>query len=173
MNNSNEKSVLRRMMLKDIVLKITAIFLFAILFIGASCSSSVKPPCVSENNSEMKLRWGTHIISTGVINGYELDSKPGLYQMNLNNGDTAMKYINLGNVDSDLYCRYIVFILKKLTGNFPVYQPADTMNYIEFANPKADIFYRAAWNPKYITPANKDYRNLFDSLEALVPEKKM
>lgn len=151
---------------------ILAMLLIGIAQIGASCGSSVKPPCISENNEKLILRWGVHYVKDNKVDGYEIDSKPDLYKVSFIVGDTSKYVEKLSGADAMKYCEYVVFMMRKIVKNFPVYQPADTMNFVEFIEPVTNVFYRAAWNPKYVTTANKDYRMLFDSLQALVPAKK-
>ena len=144
------------------------IFVCILLFTITSCSSH-KHECYSENNKELKLRWGYFIAKTGKITGYQLNNDASLQKFGKTDGPENYKDSILIQVDGDKYCKLLFMTRDTILKIQALNEPGDSLHFIEYSDPPRNVRMRAVWNPINKTYGSRSFREIYDSLQTLVP----
>lgn len=141
---------------------------YGLILTFASCTSN-KPECINDNNNELTLRWGYFLSKTGNIAGYQLNNDATLHKFGKtdpakNNTDSV-----LFSIDEDRYCKFLLMTRDTILKIQALNEPGDSLHFIEYADPPRNVRMRAVWNPINKTYGSSGFRQIFDSLQALVP----
>jgi hypothetical protein len=146
------------------------IFVFVILLsLVLGCGSS-RPTCISKHTESLVIRWGERSIKNGFTKAYMMTAKPEIISINKESEYKELVQKKLKDIEGSYYCSKLSIVQRVIMNNQTLSVPADTVRFIEYENPAAKVFISAEWNPKYITVANRDFRILYDSLQAMIKE---
>lgn len=144
----------------------------AALLLLASCGSprpKTVASCISLQQHDLVLRWGTEHDSSNTVEGYELNAKGELFGYAGDKGDTTLKRRFLVAIDQTLYCD----VTKNAQNTFLKVQALNVRGirgrYIEYVNATRNVYWRAVWNPDLSTFQSRDMREQYDALMQLVP----
>ncbi|MFC2130235.1 hypothetical protein ACFLSQ_02255 [Bacteroidota bacterium] len=132
-----------------------------------SLSDKIKSDCISQNMSEMTLRWGGHNYKTNHLAGYQIDANLNLYKF-VKGSSTEYKTEEIGKVDNDRFCELLKTTKKLFIEIQALNAPGDSSNFVELINPGTNTNLRAVWNVRFKTHGSKEFRALFDSLDLFV-----
>ena len=152
-------------------IKFVILALFAV-----SCSlfqkEQTKVPCLPEHSEQFTIRWGECVIKDNSFVGYEINAYGLLSLYTKNDKYKDGKTEKITTIDADGFCRTLKIANETIVKTQALYSPGETSKFIEYTNPNNDVFILAVWNPQFQTQGSASYRNLYDSLMALVPSAK-
>lgn len=145
------------------------LFILTAAFLLSACTTITPPPCATPANDKVVIRWGLQNENSTILSGYHLDAKAVLYTIP-GPTDATLGLEEIDVVDGEKYCRLAELVrnnfLKAQTVNVPNPESA----FIEYANPKVGLYWRAVWIPKYAEHTGQRFQQLYDSLQTLVPK---
>ncbi len=121
------------------------------------------PDCISDNLTDLIIRWGYIILEDKYIEGYELDSFANLYAIKMENLNYIYKK-KIGSYEHTKYCGYLLQIRNEFIKIQTLHSPGDTSRFVEYINQINNTNLRALWNPKFQTVLSKGFREIYDSL---------
>jgi len=147
-------------------------FAIVCLCLFASCGSprpAAVAPCISIQQHDLTVRWGTEHDSANTVEGYELNAKGELFRYEGDKSDTALKRRFLVAIDQAQYCD----VTKTVQNTFLKVQALNVRGirgrFIEYVNATRNVYLRAVWNPDLQTFQSRDMREQYDVLMQLVP----
>lgn len=144
-------------------------FATALTFLSACRSAPIAlqvAPCIKDNQQGLLIRWGTTDIEAQSIEGYSLDTRGALSQITGEDADTTTEVI--AAVPHYRYCAAVEQLTKIFVKVQALHSPGTKARYIEYINPRTNVFLRAVWNPDLTTFQSRDMRAQYDSLMKLV-----
>lgn len=147
--------------------------LFFIFLISCSIFKNDKPQllkCLSEKSKNLTLRWGDFYPKENSFFGYEVNAygELFLYQKNKKNPDGKKEKIT--NLEPSDVCNKFKLTQETILKTQTLFSPGETIaRFVEFVNPDENTNMLAVWNPAFQTKGSKYFRELFDSLNTLVP----
>lgn len=138
-------------------MKTISTIIILIFFVG--CSTKY-PYCIGENNKELEISWGTIYKTQNVEERYLLTSIGTLYKIGSNNRKEKIRTIN-----EKSYCNILERVNNTILKTQAINEVGDTLNFVEYKNPKLGIFFSAKWHPRFNTKNSIYFRELFDSLK--------
>ena len=144
------------------------LFNFIFICIIFSGCFTTNPGCMNDGNRELKMKWGTLNSRTGKISGYRLNNSAKLYKMNIFNGNEINDTLMI-SIDKEKYCRLLGMLRDTILNVQALSEPGDSLHFIEYSDQPRNVKMRAVWNPVYKTIGSKGFREIYDSLQALVP----
>jgi hypothetical protein len=150
------------------MIKISKQLIFIIILITISGCVHDRPFCISKQSETLEISWGERYTLSGAVNGYMMNGKSELYNINKPSEFDNFKKIMIKKIDEDYFCTKIKLVNNVIMKNQALSIPADTVRFIQYENPGANVLIIAEWNPKYKISANKDFIILYDSLQTLV-----
>ena len=165
-----------------IYLKLTiAVFSIFALFAFSNCKSvptkkdaldhHVNTDCIKPGMNDLTIRWGDVILNTGEIDGWKMDSHGDVFRFTREELSADTVITKITSIDKARLCGFISQINSEMLKIQALNAPGDISRYVEFFNPETGINFRALWNPKFQTVGSKSFREIYDSLMAIVPEK--
>lgn len=136
------------------------------LFFG--CSQAKLPPCVPKSSQGIIIRWGEINTKNNMETYYELKDNCNI-QLAVhreNASDTTIQKI--GRISPDEYCNLYRLIQDAITKTQALNSPGDISNYVEYIDKSNKVYFRALWNSEYTNAGNRQFRKVFDSLQAVV-----
>ena len=145
------------------------LFISASAFLLSACTTLTPPPCATPANEKVVIRWGLQNENSTILSGYHLDAQAQLFEIP---GPTVASsdMDKLGNVDGEKYCRLAELVRQRFLKAQTVNVPNPEAAFIEYANPKVGLYWRAVWIPKYAQHTGQNFQQLYDSLQTLVPK---
>jgi len=147
--------------------------ILCLVLLGASCSTSTKPrpttvaPCISEQQRELSVRWGTEDDSTHTSDAYLLNTKGEVFRLETDT-DKQTDTIFLNSVPQTEYCQRADAVKTAYLKTQAMNVRGRRARYVEYVNPKTDVYLRVVWNPDIPTFQSRFFRAEFDSLQRLV-----
>ncbi|TAL67533.1 MAG: hypothetical protein EPN82_13850 [Bacteroidetes bacterium] len=139
-----------------------------ILFIFTGCLSH-RPGCMNEGNKGLNLRWGTFISKSGKITGYQLNNEAELSKLIYKGSFDKLNDSILFSIDEEKYCRLLGMTRDTILSIQALNEPGDSLHFIEYSDPPRNVRMRAVWNAINKTFGSKGFREIYDSLQTLVP----
>ncbi len=133
-----------------------------------SCGSSYYSSCIDDAMQQMQIGWGDHDINSGSIDGYILKTDGSLFKVERDSTGAATKTEKIGTIDEDKYCSIYRMTAREVMKTQTLNSAIDIERYVFMKNIPTGLNFRASWNPKYDTYGSKGFRQVFDSLQALV-----
>lgn len=136
----------------------------------ASTSKTVKNVnCVNPTQKDLLITWGVIDKPNKVFNGYQLDTKGQIFSIKADTNFVDYKRINfIMKLEEDVYCSYLKQTINTIIKTQALNTPGDTVRLFEYNDSAANTIIRAFWNPKFKTGGNKQFRAIYDSLDAVV-----
>ncbi|MCK5740933.1 MAG: hypothetical protein KAH48_01845 [Chlorobi bacterium] len=139
-----------------------------ILFIASCKTSDDKKSQITPRMAEIKVSWGEYYKKRNEISGYIVSD--ALIIKEEKRGGRKM-FDTLGDVDTERYVPLLREIKDSILAIQALHDAGDTLRYLAYKDKKAGANLRFFWNPKYKAYATDAFRNIYDSLNALVPTK--
>lgn len=145
--------------------------LFSIIFIAVGCKSSQNTTrtCYSKYMTDLIIRWGTHYDETSHSVGYQLNTDGSIYAIEKDSLMKDFKKNFISRIDSNRYCAMMQLVRDTILKYQALFEPGDTLRFIEFTNHYTKAYSRAVWNPRFKTAGSSGFRAVFDSLSTLQP----
>ncbi len=125
-------------------------------------------PCVPQTQLERLLRWGTEHDSASTVEQYTMNSKGEIFYYH-GPQDKRSDGEFLVAIDQTDYCS----LSKHVTDAFLKTQALNVRGkrgrFIDFRNPRTDVYLRAVWNPDLNTFQSRDVREVYDELMKQIP----
>jgi hypothetical protein len=134
-----------------------SILLFCVLFL-TTCSAKY-PFCISENTKGLKIDWGTIYFNGKAETRYSLQANGALLRY-----IDSKKKTELGKFSERRFCSILAEVHETILQTQAINEVGDTLDFVEYSNPKLGIFFSAKWNPKFKTKNSIHFRALYDSL---------
>lgn len=137
-----------------------------------SCGSTTVLPvasCIKENQQDLLIRWGTKNDSTLDFTEYRMDTRGSVSKIYGNGTDSSMD--ELSPVPSPQYCAAIEQLTKVFVKVQALHSPGTKARFIEYTNPRSNVYLRAVWNPDLSTFQSRDMRAQYDSLMKLIGDE--
>lgn len=145
-----------------------SILFFALSFSLFSCGSFKYPACVTKNKQQIKIRWGNVHLKTNEKDAFELKAT-GMVLKVENDGnqkkDIKTEYCR---ISGEKYCQIMEMLKKEIYKTHTLNSAIELARFVEFYNPVTSTTVRGMWNPKYNTVGSEGFREIYDSLEAIV-----
>lgn len=145
------------------------IFVVCIFILALAGCSSHKPDCYNESNKELRLRWGSLITKSGKITGYQLNYDSKLLKIGKKEDNDNFTDSVLTIIDGDRYCKLLAMTRDTILKIQALSEPGDSLHFIEYSDPPRNVRMRAVWNPINKTYGSKGFREIYDSLQTLLP----
>ena len=126
-------------------------------------------PCIKDNQQDLTIRWGTRNDSTGEFKEYVMDTKGSIVCRYGEHADTAIA--ELDPITHNQYCTTVEQLTKVFVKVQALHSPGTKARFIEYTNPRSNVFLRAVWNPDLSTFQSRDMRAQYDSLMRLVEKE--
>jgi len=149
--------------------------IFILLVIITSCSvfKSDKPAmlkCLSERSKNLTLRWGDFLPKENSFYGYEINAYGELFFYTKNQKNPDGKKEKISNLDPIEVCSKLKLVQETILKTQTLFSPGEnSARFVEFSNPDENMNMLAVWNPAFQTKGSKYFRELYDSLNILVP----
>lgn len=144
----------------------------AMLVVLTACGTprpATVAPCISAQQHDLTVRWGTEHDSANTVEGYELNAKGELFRYEGDKSDTTLNRRFLVAIDQSKYCD----VTKTVQNTFLKVQALNVRGirgrFIEYVNATRNVYLRAVWNPDLQTFQSRDMREQYDALMQLVP----
>ncbi|CAN5477471.1 hypothetical protein BH10BAC6_BH10BAC6_15480 [soil metagenome] len=147
--------------------------ILCLILFGASCSTTSKPrpttyaPCVTEQHRELSVRWGTVDDSARTTDAYLLNTKGEVFRLETDT-DNQTDTVFLNSVPQTEYCVRADAVKTAYLKTQAMNVRGTRARYVEYVNPKTDVYLRVVWNPDLQTFQSRFFRAEFDSLQRLV-----
>lgn len=156
------------LLFNSFIISAAALTLFLFVSCGTPRPDSVAP-CISIQQHDLMVRWGTEHDSVNTVEGFELNAKGELFRYEGDKSDTALRRRFLVALDQAMYCD----ITKNVQNTFLKVQALNVRGtrgrFIEYVNATRNVYLRAVWNPDLSTFQSRDMREQYDALMQLVP----
>ena len=148
---------------------VTFFVLITFILVLSACSAlkTKQADCINDVNKDLVISWGIYIPSTGVINGYKINTECQVSKFTSKNLKDEKSDI-IGKIDHSVYCRNLSEIQSSILKTQALNAPGDTLKFFEYSNPKMSEDMRAVWNPKFKHSGNVNFVVVYDSLEAII-----
>lgn len=133
------------------------IFLLLLVFV-TSCTPKY-PFCISEKTKDLRIEWGKIYFNGKLEERYVLHSNGLLFQ---SLGTKEKK--KLGRFNEPRFCSILSEVNETILKTQAINEIGDTLNFVEYSNPKLGLFFSAKWNPRFKTKNSIHFRALYDSL---------
>ena len=148
---------------------IIILFVFSIItlqFVG--CSQAKLPPCVPKSSKGVTIRWGEVNSKNNFETFYELNDKCNIQLSIIQSSQSDTTIQKIGKISESEYCNIYKALQDAITKTQALNMPGDIQNYVEYIDRSNSVYFRALWNQEYINAGNKQFRQVFDSLQATV-----
>lgn len=151
------------------------IYILLISLVITSCSifKNDKPnllKCVSEKSKNLSLRWGDFLPKDNAFYGYEINAYGELYFYTKNQKNPDGKKEKISNLDPSEVCNKLKLVQEAIIKTQTLFSPGEKgARFVEYSNPDENMNMLAVWNPEFQTKGSKHFRELYDSLNSLVP----
>ena len=162
------KFMMMTMTTKTIKRLFTICLLTTVSFIMA-CSSLSYPECVNEHSKQVMIRWGGLVLDKGSFQGYELDAMGRLYELSQEKSGAEEVKKMLGTIPGDKYCMIYTMLKKEILKTHTLNSVVNNARIIEYRDPEQGTRIGGMWNPKYDTKGSVGYREIWDSLQVVIP----
>lgn len=147
-------------------MKKKAIF-FTLVILLFSCSKPPLPECYNPQKSELTISWGIENSNTFEVSGFLVNAEGSIYS--LKQKDSKEKITKkISYIDSKTYCYALDTLQKLIIKHQALYIPSDSSYFIELNDPSTPLYFRAVWNPRFITNVNKEFHELYQILNQSV-----
>ena len=109
---------------------------------------------------------------TGEIKGYQLSSKALLYSYSQEANVNGINLKEISYIKGDDYCKVLDMIKFILLKKQIINEPGDTVRFLEYINSYDHTDIRAVWNPVFKTNWSDGHREIYDTLQTLLPKLK-
>lgn len=147
--------------------------ILCLTLIGASCSTASKPrpttyaPCIAEQQRDLSVRWGTEDDSAHTADVYLMNTKGEIFRLETD-ADKQTDTVYLYSVPQTEYCQRADAVKTAYLKTQAMNVRGTRARYVEYVNPKTDVYLRVVWNPDIPTFQSRFFRAEFDSLQRLV-----
>jgi len=148
---------------------ISKFILIAFIVIIISSCKTTMPRCYEPLMKNLIIRWGERITKTGEIKGYQLSSKAMLYSYNQKANINGINLEEISYIKGDDYCKVLDMIRFILLKKQVINEPGDTVRFIEYINSYDRTDIRGVWNQKFKTNTSEGHRDIYDTLQSLLP----
>ncbi len=141
--------------------------------LSASCTTTTRPrptavaPCITEAQRELSVRWGTEDDSAHTVDAYLMNTKGEIFRLETNT-DKRTDTVYLTAADPQEYCQRAEAVKTAYLKTQAMNVRGVRARYVEYVNPKTDVYLRVVWNPDIPTFQSRFFRAEFDSLQHLV-----
>ena len=152
--------------------RIKIIIVFAVFciismqFVG--CSQAKLPPCVPKSSKGIIIRWGEMNSKNHNETYYELNDKCNIQLGIIQNSKSDTTVQKIGKISESEYCTLYKAVQDAITKTQALNTPGDIQNYVEYIDRSNSVYFRALWNQEYTNAGNKQFRQVFDSLQVTV-----
>ncbi len=160
---------MRLLEMRILILSILLLFLFS------SCSlfKSKEPQlvhCLNENEKNLVLRWGDFLPKDNAFFGYEINAYGELFIFSKSNKNPEIKKDKIVDLDQNEFCSKLKLAKSTILKTQTLFSPGESKaRFVEFSNPEQNLNMLAVWNPEFQNKGSRYFRELFDSLNCLVP----
>lgn len=150
-------------------MKSRLIFIILALLIG--CSSSKKEhDCISKSRKNLLISWGDYDMKNNqLISGYAIKTDKTIHKL-YNLQDSIGTEI-LSKTSDSIYCEMSQKLWNTILKVQKLNVTADTVRFVRYANPDTDYQLNGFWNNRYKAIGSKEYREVFDILNTISPNK--
>lgn len=151
------------------------IFSILLLFTLPSCSlfkSNQKQlvNCLNENEKNLVIRWGDFFPKDNAFFGYEINAYGELYFFSKSNKNPESKKDKIVDLEQNDFCSKLKLAKSTILKTQTLFSPGENKaRFVEFSNPEQNLSMLAVWNPDFQNKGSRLFRELFDSLNCLVP----
>ena len=145
--------------------------LITIVAAGLMACTTPRPenpaPCVPASQVDLLIRWGTEHDSAGTVEQYTMNTKGEIFRYEGPAAQRAdgefvlaaepQKYCEMAKATMDVFLKTQALNVRGKRGRF-----------VDYRNPKTDVYLRAVWNPDLQTFQSRDMRELYDDLMKLL-----
>ncbi|MCX7908809.1 MAG: hypothetical protein N2560_04740 [Ignavibacteria bacterium] len=136
--------------------------IFFTLFFLSNCGTKY-PFCVEESNRKLEIAWGTIFSKQkDKVEKFLLISTGDIFKI-----EHPQKRKKILKIDNDKYCFVLQNVTETILKTQAINEIGDTLNFVEYYNPKLGIYFIAKWHPRFKTKNSIYFRQLYDSLQAL------
>jgi len=140
-----------------------------VIFCVFGCSSIEKPYCIIEKSDEVIINWGDYNLKDKrMIRGYSLNTDMKVHEL-INMDDSLGAEV--AYITDTTYCNIYRTLKKTMVETQKLSVRADTIRFIEYKNPETGFRLIGLWNNKLKAVGSKKYREVFDMLNEITPNK--
>ncbi|MFH1050557.1 MAG: hypothetical protein V1779_06450 [bacterium] len=148
--------------------KLILIILLILLFTGCgTVSETTRTNCINEKMKDVTLRWGGHNYKTNCLSGWQIDGELNFYSFVKDSLNLSYKTKLIGTVDTNKFCELLGTARKLFVEVQALYAPGDSSHFVEYIQSSTNTNLRAVWNMRFKTYGSTEFRDLFDSLNAM------
>jgi len=147
-----------------------SVFILSVLFVAGcgTVSETTRTTCLNEKTRDITLRWGGHNYKTNALSGWQIDGQLNLYTFLKDSLNPDYKTELIGAVDTNKFCELLKTTKKHFVEIQALHAPGDSSHFVEFIHPSTNTNLRAVWNMRFKTHGSIEFRELFDSLNAML-----
>lgn len=124
-------------------------------------------PCIAEQSRELVIRWGTEDDSLKTFEGYQLNTKGEVFSLRKRSeGVYDTTFFNV--ITPSAYCTRSEGVRSAFLKTQALSVRGVRARFVEYVNPKSDVYLRVVWNPDIPTFQSRFFRAEFDSLQRFV-----
>jgi hypothetical protein len=147
--------------------------LLVLLLFSCSLFKGNKPQlarCLNENEKNLVLRWGDFFPKDNAFFGYEINAYGELFIFSKSLKNPEMKKDKIVDLDHNEFCSKLKLAQTTILKTQTLFSPGENKaRFVEFSNPEQNLNMLAVWNPEFQNKGSRHFRELFDSLNSLVP----
>jgi uncharacterized protein YceK len=149
------------------------IVVFAVAFVLVlGCGSSVNSTktgkqCTGNTYKDAVIRWGGHNMLTNQLAGWQINAKGKLMQFKKAGRESDYEFTEFSTIDSNRFCKLLDTVQKYFLEIQALNAPGDSSHFVQFINSTTSTDIRAVWNMRYQTYGSREFRSLYDTLEAI------